>query len=98
MGDLKKNKMILSIDIGNSSVKMVQSQLNGEKLEIIKVGSKTIQVDSKKIPESINQSQFAATIIDLYHLPTDEYVKNNLVQKKKLQTVSLGVIQECLKK
>jgi len=57
--------MILSIDIGNSHVKIVQSEMNGDKLHILKVGSKFIKTDSRKIPESISQSQFVATIGEL---------------------------------
>ena len=57
--------MILSIDIGNSYVKIVQSEMNGSKLHILKAGSKFIKTDSKKIPESISQSQFVATINEL---------------------------------
>jgi len=37
-----------------------------------------------------------ATIIDLYHLPTDEYVHNNLKKKKQLQSLSLGELKKCL--
>ena len=57
--------MILSIDIGNSHIKIVQSEMNGNKLNIIKVGSKFIKTDSKKVPESISQAQFVATIGEL---------------------------------
>ena len=57
--------MILSIDIGNSYVKIVQSEMNGDKLHILKAGSKFIKTDSKKIPDSISQSQFVATINEL---------------------------------
>jgi SNF2 family DNA or RNA helicase len=35
-----------------------------------------------------------ATIIDLYHLPSDEYVATNLMNKRKLQSQSLGDIQK----
>lgn len=35
-----------------------------------------------------------ATIIDIFNLPTDEYVYNNLKQKRDLQTITLGKIQE----
>jgi hypothetical protein len=38
-----------------------------------------------------------ATIIDLFHLPTDKYVLENLKLKRKLQDISLGVVQEYLK-
>lgn len=38
-----------------------------------------------------------ATIYDLIHLPTDEYVLENLIKKRKLQSMSLGEIQEQLK-
>jgi len=37
-----------------------------------------------------------ATIIDLFHLPTDEYVKNNLDRKTRLQSISLGAIKDVL--
>ena len=57
--------MILSIDIGNSYVKIVQSEMVGEKLHIIKAGSKFIKTDSKKIPETISQAQFSATLSEL---------------------------------
>ena len=57
--------MILSIDIGNSYVKIVQSEMNGDKLHILKAGSKFIKTDSQKIPDSISKSQFVATIGEL---------------------------------
>ncbi len=57
--------MIVSVDIGNSHVKIVQSEMNGDKLRILKAGSKFIKTDSKKIPESIDQAQFVATISEL---------------------------------
>ena len=57
--------MILSIDIGSSYVKIIQSEMVGEKLHILKAGSKFIKTDSKKIPETISQSQFAATVSEL---------------------------------
>ena len=57
--------MIVSIDIGNSNVKIVQSQFKGEELHIMKVGSKFIEHNSKKMPESVEASQFVATISDL---------------------------------
>lgn len=31
-----------------------------------------------------------ATIVDIFHLPTDEYVHTNLMKKRKLQDISLG--------
>ncbi|MDE1971371.1 MAG: DEAD/DEAH box helicase, partial [Patescibacteria group bacterium] len=37
-----------------------------------------------------------ATIIDLIHLPTDEYVLDNLLRKKRLQDLSLGQITEAM--
>jgi hypothetical protein len=37
-----------------------------------------------------------ATIIDIFHLPTDEYVLNNLKLKKDLQSLSLGELRKCL--
>lgn len=37
-----------------------------------------------------------ATIIDLIHLPSDEYVLNNLQNKKDLQNMSLGQVLEAL--
>lgn len=37
-----------------------------------------------------------ATIIDLIHLPSDEYVLNNLQEKKDLQNMSLGQVLEAL--
>jgi len=39
-----------------------------------------------------------AKIIDLIHLPTDEYVLTNLQNKRKLQDMSLGLVQEALEK
>ena len=63
MGDL--NNMILSIDIGNSYVKIVQAETGNDKLHIIKAGSKFIKTDSKKVPETISQAQFAAAIGEL---------------------------------
>ena len=57
--------MITSIDIGNSNVKIVQSELNNNKLHILKAGSKLIANDTKKIPETISQAQFIATVTDL---------------------------------
>jgi len=41
-------------------------------------------------------TNIGATIIDLYHLPTDEYVKRNLDGKKKLQAITMGAIVEAL--
>ena len=46
--------MILSIDIGNSYIKMVQTEMDGDKLHILKAGSKFIKTDSNKIPETIS--------------------------------------------
>ena len=57
--------MILSIDIGNSCVKMIQSELNGDTLQITKVGSKFIENNSNKIPDSISRAQYTATINEL---------------------------------
>ena len=57
--------MITSIDIGKSNVKIVQSELNNDKLHILKVGSKVINSDSKKLPDTISRSQFVATISEL---------------------------------
>ena len=57
--------MIISIDIGNSHVKIVQSELDNGKLRILKAGSKSISNDTKKLPETISQSQFIATISEL---------------------------------
>ena len=57
--------MILSIDIGSSYVKIVQSEMNDDKLHILKAGSKFIKTNSKKIPEDISQAQFVATISEL---------------------------------
>lgn len=37
-----------------------------------------------------------ATIIDLFHLPTDRLVKNNLSKKRELQAISMGEIRQCL--
>jgi SNF2 family DNA or RNA helicase len=37
-----------------------------------------------------------ATIIDLIHLPTDEYVLDNLQKKRRLQDMSLGQLQQVL--
>lgn len=37
-----------------------------------------------------------ATIIDLVHLPTDEWVLNNLKKKRQLQAMSLGQLKEAL--
>lgn len=39
-----------------------------------------------------------AKIIDLIHLPTDEYVLANLQKKRDLQAMSLGLVQEALEK
>lgn len=39
-----------------------------------------------------------ATIIDLFHLPSDEYVYKNLENKRKLESLSLGVMLEELTK
>ena len=58
--------MILSIDIGNSNIKIVQSELkNDDKLHILKAGSKLIENDTKKMPDSVSQAQFSATISEL---------------------------------
>ena len=57
--------MILSIDIGKSYIKMVQTEMNGDKLHILKAGSKFIKTDSKKVPEDISQAQFVAAIGEL---------------------------------
>ena len=65
VGKKTNYNMILSIDIGNSNVKIIQSELKGEKLHIVKAGSKLINSDSKKIPETIEQAQFVATINEL---------------------------------
>jgi hypothetical protein len=54
--------MILSIDIGKSYIKMVQTEMNGDKLHILKAGSKFIKTDSKKVPEYISQAQFVSAI------------------------------------
>lgn len=35
-----------------------------------------------------------ATIYDLFHLPTDELVYNNLQQKRQLQAISMGELQD----
>lgn len=35
------------------------------------------------------------TIIDLFHLPTDHLVYQNLMKKFKLQNLSMGRLQEC---
>ena len=37
-----------------------------------------------------------ATIIDLIHLPTDDYVLANLQKKRELQDISLGQIVEAI--
>lgn len=37
-----------------------------------------------------------ATIIDIIHLPSDRYVLNNLMVKKKLQAISMGDVQTAL--
>jgi hypothetical protein len=39
-----------------------------------------------------------ATIIDVFHLPTDRLVYENLKKKRQLQSLSLGDIQTCLAK
>jgi hypothetical protein len=39
-----------------------------------------------------------ATIIDLFHLPTDELVLNNLKNKRRMETMSMGEIKEVLGK
>tara|TARA_X000001036_G_scaffold362793_1_gene346466 strand:- start:2775 stop:3839 length:1065 start_codon:yes stop_codon:yes gene_type:complete len=57
--------MILSIDIGNSYIKMVQTEMDGDKLHILKAGSKFIKTDSNKIPETISKAQFVAAISEL---------------------------------
>ena len=57
--------MILSIDIGNSHIKIIQSEMNGDKLHVLKAGSKFIKTDGKKIPDTISQSQFVATMEEL---------------------------------
>ena len=57
--------MIVSIDIGNSNIKIVQSELKDGKLHVIKAASKFISADSKKLPDSISQSQFVATLTEL---------------------------------
>ena len=54
--------MILSIDIGNSHIKIIQSEMNGDKLHVLKAGSKFIKTDGKKIPDTISQSQFVSTM------------------------------------
>jgi hypothetical protein len=35
-------------------------------------------------------------IIDLYHLPTDELVRRNVMEKKRLQDITMGDIEKCL--
>lgn len=37
-----------------------------------------------------------ATIYDLVHLPTDEYVRQNLLRKRELQSISLGELKEAV--
>ena len=37
-----------------------------------------------------------ATIVDLYHLPTDEHVRNVLKENRKLELLTLGEIQGSL--
>lgn len=37
-----------------------------------------------------------ATIIDIYHLPSDEHVHNNLKRKKELQDMTLGEVQAAM--
>jgi hypothetical protein len=37
-----------------------------------------------------------ATIIDLYHLPTDKYILDNLKEKKKLQDISMGDLKSVM--
>jgi hypothetical protein len=34
-----------------------------------------------------------ATIVDLLHLPTDQYVLDNLIKKKILQAATMGELQ-----
>ena len=40
--------------------------------------------------------KLGATIIDIEHLPTDRFVKDNLDKKIKLQDMSMGQLRECL--
>ena len=75
--------MIVSIDIGNSNIKIIQSELNEGKLNIIKAGSKPIDINSKKIPESISQSQFSATI--------DELCKELEINPRKTKNIISGL-------
>ena len=37
-----------------------------------------------------------ATIYDLVHLPTDQYILDNLKKKRELQSISLGELQRCI--
>lgn len=41
-------------------------------------------------------TNLGATIIDIFHLPTDENVLNNLKAKRKLQDMSMGELQRAL--
>jgi len=77
--------MILSIDIGNSNIKIVQSEIkNDKKLHILKAGSKIVEIDdTKKIPESISQSQFTATI--------DELCKELDINPRKMKNIISGL-------
>ena len=75
--------MILSVDIGSSAVKIVQSEFNEGKLHIIKAGSKTIEIDGKRMPDSVSQSQFIATISDL--------CKDLEINPKKMKNIISGL-------
>ena len=46
----------------------------------------------------MNKAWGGAVIIDIYHLPTDKYVHDNLNKKKQLQSLSLGDVKGCLEK
>ncbi len=41
--------------------------------------------------------KFGSTIIDIFHLPTDEYVLNNLKAKRDLQKQSMNDIKSLFK-
>ncbi len=59
-------------------------------------GESRIQSEDRIHRLGMNKTR-GATIIDLIHLPTDEYVLDNLVKKLELQNMSLGDLSHVLK-
>lgn len=58
-------------------------------------GEGRMQSESRGYSNNMDKTR-GLTIIDYILLPTDELVRNKLVEKKELQSISLGQLKECL--